>query len=585
MGDLELRFYRVSLSLMLFENLSHPEEAARVLFFPPLQSCFSKRSQKSVHGPGDKLDCVIRSKDKNAFPTRIIAISFSIPIHDTHNTGNMNEKSPPSPTKKPCLLPPEILSLVVQHLTPYDILSLSRTNHYHHTFTSTEAWRIYLQAHLPAAHAQILQEHRHRHHHYHRPRHQSPKINWVGRAEEATRVSRNCSRAEFTATALKPAIYMHVPRGPRRGPHGGQVSALPWEPGTRGASGGRRQTVAYHPTIDAYGEFRGDRDVLAIGAGQDIMVSKGRGQRGTFWWGFEDRDQRGGRDDVTGLHLLRPHEKVGNKDVEVALVGRANGRLEMLELDTRGRVGVTYNPKVVVRYHTDGQMVKGMDMIHEGNGGEVLAGAIFNNSSLSIYNVRQPASVGEPARMVREASEAHFVDEQLWEVSFLDHTKIAVGKVSAKPIVIHAITPSGLTREPIREFSAKYCADMQSASVYAIKPLPRGSTGASANGDVFVSGWWDGIARQSSPPPPFFYYHYLTYIQAPRPPHSSSRSLPILRSHRPPDPHLLSSPTLQPRLRNRRKPIRSAKVLRYPLLPPPLRLPAKKLGNVHTIPR
>ena len=256
--------------------------------------------------------------------------------------------------------------------------------------------------------------------------------------------------------------------------------------------------MAYHPQIDVYGEFRGDRDVLAIGAGQDIMVSKSRGQHGTFWWGFEDREQRGGRDDVTGLHLLRPHEKVRNKDVEIALVGRANGRLEMLELDTRGRAGVTYRPKVVVQYHTDGRMVKGMNMIHEGNGGGALVGAILNNSSLSIYNIQQPAGVGEPARIAREVSEAQFADERLWEVSFLDHTKIAVGKASTKPIVIHAITPSGLTQEPIREFSAKDCADMQSASVCAIKPLPGGSTGASASGDVFLSGWWDGIARQSS---------------------------------------------------------------------------------------
>ncbi|RPB04752.1 hypothetical protein L873DRAFT_1840257 [Choiromyces venosus 120613-1] len=412
----------------------------------------------------------------------------------------MSDKRPPStdsspPTKRVHLLPPEILSLIIRHLSPQDILSFSRTNHYHYTFTSSEAWRIYLQTHLPTAHAQILQEHHRNHHHQHEPQYRGLSTNWVRWAEEATRVSRNFSRAGFIATALKPEIYMYVPRGPRRGPGGGQLNALPWEPGSRGVGGGRRQTVAYHPMIDAYGEFCGDRDVLAIGAGQDIMVSKGRGQRGTLWWGFENREERGGRDDVTGLHLLRPYEKVGNKDVEVALVGRANGRLEMLELDTRGRFGVTSKPKVVVRYHTDGRMVKGMDMIHKGNGGGVLIGAILNNSSLSIYNVRQPASVGESVRLVREASEVQFVDEQPWEVSFLDHTKVAVGKSSAKPIAIHTITPSGLTQEPIREFLAKDWGDMKSVSVYAIKPLPKSSTGASANGDVFLSGCWDGIAR------------------------------------------------------------------------------------------
>ncbi|PWW77108.1 hypothetical protein C7212DRAFT_351424 [Tuber magnatum] len=441
----------------------------------------------------------------------------------------MNDKSPPfaqnpPPAKKPYLLPLEILSLIIPHLTPQDILSLSRTNRYHNTFARTEAWRIYLRTHLPTAHAQILQEHRHQQQRqWHEPQCQSPKLNWLRWAEETTHVSRNFSRAGFIATALKPAIYMYVPRGPRRGPGGGQVNALPWEPGARGSSNGRRQTVAYRPMIDAYGEFCGDRDVLAIGAGQDIMVSKGRGQRGTFWWGFENREERGGRDDITGLHLLRPHEKVGNKDVEVALVGRVNGVLEMLQLDTRGRVGAACTPKVVVRYHTDGRMVKGMDMIHKGNGGGVLVGAILNNSSLSIYNVRQPSGVGELASMVREASEVRFVDEQPWEVSFLDHTKVAVGKASAKPIAVHAITPSGLTRVPIREFSAKDCADMESASVHAMEPLPEDSTGASANGDLH--------------------------------------------------------------LRNGCKPMRPAKVLRYPLLLPPLlRLPAKKLGNIYTIP-
>ncbi|KAG0639034.1 hypothetical protein HOY80DRAFT_1001292 [Tuber brumale] len=400
----------------------------------------------------------------------------------------MNDKSPPFthnplPAKKSYLLPPEILSLIIQHLTPQDILSLSLTNHYHNAFTSAEAWRIYLQTHLPTAHAQVLQEYHHHHHQQqqHGPRYQGSKANWVRWAEEATRVSRNCSRAGFIATALRPIIHMYVPRGPRRGPGSGRVNAWPWEPGIRGASGGRRQTVAYRPMVDSYGEFRGDRDVLAIGAGQDVMVCKGWGQRGVFWWGFENREERGGRDDITGLHLLRPYEKAGNKDVEVALVGRANGRLEMLELDTRGGVGGTCRSKVVVRYHTDGRMVKGMDMIHEGNGGGVLIGAILNNSSLSIYNVRQPVGVGEPVRTANEASEVRFIDEQPWEVSFLDHTRVAVGKASTKPIAIHAITPSGLTQEPIREFSAKDCADMKSASVYAIKPLPGGSASSTTS--------------------------------------------------------------------------------------------------------
>ncbi|CAZ85195.1 unnamed protein product [Tuber melanosporum] len=503
----------------------------------------------------------------------------------------MDDKSPPfthdrPPAKKPYLLPPEILSLIIQHLTPQDILSLSLTNHYHNAFTSTEAWRIYLQTHLPTAHTQILQEyHYQQQQQQHGPQYQGSKANWARWAEEATRVSRNFSRAGFVATALRPAIHMYVPRGPRRGPGGGQVNAWLWEPGTRGASGGRRQTVAYRPMVDSYSEFRGDRDVLAIGAGQDIMVSKGWGQRGAFWWGFENREERGGRDDVTGLHLLRPYEKAGNKDVEVALVGRANGRLEMLELDTRGGVGGTCRSKVVVRYHTDGRKVKGMDMMHEGNGGGVLMGAILNNPSLSIYNVRQPVGAGEPVRTANQASEVQFIDEQPWEVSFLDHTKVAVGKASTKPIAIHAITPSGLTQEPIREFSAKDCADMRSASVYVIKPLPRGSAGASANGDVFLSGCWDGIARQLPSPFSSLHRHFLTCTQAPRPPHPSTRNLPFLRSHRLPNTHLLSPSALQPHLCNRRKPIRPAKVLRYSLpLLLPLRLLAKKLGNIHPIP-
>lgn len=397
-------------------------------------------------------------------------------------------------------LPYEILRIITSHLpTTASIANFSATSKPLRSFVALEGWRVFVQTRFPSFHAAVLRA---------SPRRIAHTPDWRTWAQEQTLVSRNWQRRGFVATILEPDVAVHVPSGPRRGGGGGGVgrgtTRWAWTPG---ASKGR-QTIRYLPVLDVYDSvWSGGEEVLGIGAGPDLAVRKRSDGGKTRWWGFESRDERAGRDDVTAVQLLRPGETGGYAKGELAVVGRANGKLEMVALRTDSEAGGVGKPEVLGKYKTGGVAVKSAALLHRGGwegGHEMVVSAVLGNSTIALYpvNVPETTTAAAAAAVVAQAplSEIVLPDGEIpWMTAFLSPSLLALGATSSAPLSVFAISSQeGIRRTPLRTFSATECAGIATMSVYATAPLP-GSAGSSENaGDVFLGGWYDGVIRYCS---------------------------------------------------------------------------------------
>ena len=91
--------------------------------------------------------------------------------------------------------------------------------------------------------------------------------------------------------------------------------------------------------------------------------------------------------------------------------------------------------------------------------------------------------------------------EQVWTTSWLSSTSLIAGiGLSAEPLRIFDLA-SKKPETPIRKFPANE-GDFplginagEKSSVYAIQPLLSEFAGAGHLGQVFLAGWYDGVAR------------------------------------------------------------------------------------------
>lgn len=247
--------------------------------------------------------------------------------------------------------------------------------------------------------------------------------------------------------------------------------------------------MRYLPVLDARESvWRAGEAVLAIGAGPDLVLRKRVAGREDAWWGYECRHERAGKDDVTALRLLRQR---GRTVGEVAIVGRANGRLEMVALRTDAGVGLVGAPDVLQHYETGGLPVKSAAVLHGGAGSTMLS-AVLGNSSAAIYPVRDLEL--EPTAPQASVSEIVLADSEIpWMTAFLSRSLLALGATSSTPLRVFSLADSRST--PLRTFPALECTGAKTTGVYAIAALPTSAGSAEAAGDVFLGGWYDGVSR------------------------------------------------------------------------------------------
>jgi hypothetical protein len=411
---------------------------------------------------------------------------------------------PPDSTSKPlpvslATLPYDILHAVVAHIPDArSLAALSQASRTLHGSLSGSGhgWQLFIQSHFASIYPTILP--------YGTSDATTERINWRRYAEELTLISRNYDRRAFLARTIDPDVLVpwHPGGGggggggkPRGGRHHyqGRHERFATEHGELRPWGSRptrdRQTVGFHPVLDSYCStlLHTGGEVLAMGLGQELFIRKrvGGGRRGKNerWWLYEDSTFSAGKDDITALKLFRGGGEMA--EVERAVVGRANGSLTCVRLKTDinnpRRVG---HCRVETALETQGMKVRAATVC---SGEERLVASVLGNSRVALYSL--PAAGDGQKRKVTPASELEMEDEeQPWSAQFLGAGMLAVGKRSADPLALYAITPSGMQTSPIRSFSAESCTDSRTSSVQPIAPLSdiRGS------GDVFIAGWYSG---------------------------------------------------------------------------------------------
>lgn len=404
----------------------------------------------------------------------------------------------PPPTTLPVMLPTlptlphDLLRLLTTHLpTASSLAALSLTCRSLHAFISLEGWRVFVRTRFPAF-----------------PATAGTPAEWRAWARQQTTVERNWQRRGFMAAVVE--VRLSSGSGGSGGGGGGGGGRRGGRGGGGGANGREgkwtpkgRQTLGYVPVLDlseAYGGAGGDEEALVIGAGPDIVVRRrsGAGKRTVKWWGFEDRNEQAGRDDVTALRLL---EGGGG---ETAVVGRANGRLEIVGLGTAGRgrePGGVGRAEVLARYETDGRQVKDVAVLGgNGGGGAATTGlvcAVLGSFGVSLYSLHPPeegeaASGGGPVEAVSSIALADVGGGIPWKTSFLSPALMALGTTGTQPLSVFALAREGFRRDPVRTFSASQCADVEALGVYALAPI-------SGSGNVLLAGWYDGVSRFAVP--------------------------------------------------------------------------------------
>lgn len=400
----------------------------------------------------------------------------------------------PEPASTPSALerlPVELLEIVTNNLDrPRDIVNLalacSRLRH----FVQLYGWEAFLKGRFG-----LLR----------------PSGDAIHTVHGLTTLYRNWDRKAFTARYLEPsADVTNLNTGQKtrwRGPQG--------------------QTMGYQPSVDSYEEIGGawvDRkEVLAWSAGTSLVIRvKETGQRGfrvwqemgidtddphepglfghpNAWYTYRVPESSEGRDDITALKLLRPHQK--SDDYECAVFGTASGRLSMLSADLEQRGAAEQ------LYDTGNRSVGSISI---STASEPLVAATLGDSSIALYPGIYDQISEDPIEPLSEVRpiELGMRVGRIWSTNFISDSKVVIGLgPSLEPIQIYDITPDGLSAEPLRKFNLNSSHSIDSGlvapthatrpyntSVYPIIPILNEAQGGSSK-EVFLSGGYDGLVR------------------------------------------------------------------------------------------
>lgn len=389
--------------------------------------------------------------------------------------------------------PPEILTQIATHLTTAQSLAhLSLTCKRLNEFAEADGWRALVQSRFPSI--------------------KTPPY-WKEAAHGLTTLSKAWDRKSFICRDMEPP-------GPTR--HSGRT---------------QRQTMGYQPVIDSYLDWIGNdwgsrHEVVAWGAGAELVVRltetgsdavkryqeskfKNRVQGepmeffrnphkfGVKWLCYRDKTMVDGADDITAVNLLRSSQK-DQVDVEQVLVGRASGGLDLVGLSA------LHSAARLVRktFKTGGRPVRSASV---NSSTHPLAAACLSNTELVLYPVSAPGGDFEVSPVAIVSVIPSEGTGRTWTTRFLSQDRLAVGLgPSTDPLYIYDISPTGMTTNPLRTFGTTG-ADLKmhgddrvetpgssitnTSSVYAIAPIDASSQATGRDGEIFMSGWYDGVVR------------------------------------------------------------------------------------------
>jgi WD40 repeat protein len=365
-------------------------------------------------------------------------------------------------------LPNEIISIIVSHFDrPQDLLHLALTSKRLSNFAILDGWKALLKGRF---HISGLD---------------TDARNSV---HGLTTLYRNWRRKGFIARYLEPSIET--------------TSLNTWEPAQW--RGPRGQTMGYQPSIDSYEETLGlwkrRREVLTWSAGTQIVmrVKESGSKKGddtkhntktidsfghvNTWYSYKIPDGDEGRDDITSLRLLRPHQK--EQGFESMVFGTASGLLTRLDVDAQQSQTIEQNFDTLDR---------SVGALTVSSSGTPLLAATLGDTSLSLF----PLDCDVSEQDIEAVSEVTPTIQggrtgRIWSCNFLSDDKVAIGiGPSSQPAQVYQITADGFLSDPYRSLSLGTSRSAQT-SIYPILPVSGHNPEA---GNVFLSGGYDGIVR------------------------------------------------------------------------------------------
>jgi hypothetical protein len=395
-----------------------------------------------------------------------------------------------TPTTTLVDLPTELLNQVVSHCAATSVGHLSRTSRSLHAFVEKEGWRTFTQTHFPSS---------------------NPLVHWRDAARSLTTLSRNWQRRAFLATYLEPS---------------NDATSLPSGQAIKKWKRPTGQTMGFQPAVDSYEHSIGSRwtdrrQVLVWSAGASLMVrvkvrdafteelyrtASPQDKRDKFenngtrvkWWTYKPLSSVEGRDDITSVRILKPDDQQSRNSIDSSeriIIGTANGDLQLVEMPSASESGV-----IKTYYVTNGVSVRSTSLSTDvetiQDQPQHLA-ANLSDSRIALYQV-------DPTQFkVAPVSEINAIPDsrkgcRIWSTKFLDSKHLAVGLgPSVEPINIFEVRPEGIVEEPVRKICLDGSTDeleqAKLSSIYPVEPLL--DSNGDRNGNLFLSGGYDGIVR------------------------------------------------------------------------------------------
>ena len=279
--------------------------------------------------------------------------------------------------------------------------------------------------------------------------------------------------------------------------------------------------MGYQPVIDSYevwdgGDWSSRKEVVAWGAGAELILrSKRTGELAEREWHSPENQHRqsvfdqhhhmhdwtiyrlagatDGRDDITSVNLIPSH----NRDPEQLFVGRASGALHHISLSVQGSTSL-----LVGTYATQGRSVRSATISADPQ--HLLAACLADNA-IALYSTNATGSDIHPADEV--AAVPPGTPGRTWSSKFLRNDRLAIGRgPSGQPILVYGIDQNGFSKDPLRQFEVhaddygprgnrNIASAVRNTSVYPITPIAPSTAAGGAEGDIFLSGGYDGNVR------------------------------------------------------------------------------------------
>ena len=181
-------------------------------------------------------------------------------------------------------------------------------------------------------------------------------------------------------------------------------------------------------------------------------------------------------------------------DKEHVVIGRASGILNLVSVSPSDSHNV-----ILAEFETKNRPIRSASV---NESPDPLLATCLSDNCLALYNIQTAQNCVKPCDELLTIASGR---AKTWSTKFLCHNRLAVGiGPSQEPVQIYDVKPDGLFKDPIRkigmrkacwEASEKESCEGASTSVYTIIPFyPSSSTGGT-EGDILLSGGYDGNVR------------------------------------------------------------------------------------------